>query len=1088
MKKFYLIIFFSMYVIGVIAQTSEHKKEIHREIKQRILQEAQNSELIRNQSTYSTSKAIEWEYGNAPEWGWSQDFGGSGDDYANDIITDDAGNIYIAGNFSGNISYGDDSFNSVGLQDAFVAKFSSNYILEWFYQIEASTNEKVGLNAIHLDKEGKVYATGYFSNSITLGDFNLSGTNTRNFFYIKLNNLGEIVLANTDNNETLGEVGKAILTDENLNVYALTDSSILKWDETGNHLWTIKESHIFNDFEIINNKLYYTGQLSDGLGELGGIIYTTEGPGKEFFFASSDLDGNFIFLELPSHEEYTSYSSTQAEAGFNISTDAHKNIYVSGVFYKHIIIAEDTLTAASNFKGYNFIAKYDTTGVAHWATKVDDEYSYQSNLPITSSEDSIIYVAFQNLYKSFDHNGDIVTVNDALISATKALTINKNNGELTTAGTNYGGIYFSVLNNDLEQTELIEFTNNSASAFVSRTVADKQGNVYLYGSCERMIEYHNASIPQGVFLAKHNAAGDLVWVKNIPNANNAQSIGNQLIMDHQEQHLYITGTFIDTIDIPGGEALVSDNETSDFIIKFDSNGGVIWATQIDGLDNDYSDLAADYSGNIIFTKIFHNSETITIGNETYEPSYYDDAIIIKLNSMGNIQWSILAGGESVEYSGISSTDENDNIYFTGEFISENVQIGDSTITLNEGDGNILLAKINPDGETQWIKVHGGTASETDLWLDSNCWPTDIQTLPDGHTYIKGWHGDSAVFSDTILTSDHGYFAYFIGKFDPDGEAVWVRSINEKGLGFDYNRMDVDSDGNIYFGAEAVDTVYFQYYDDEYPFGPSGAGDVFVAKYTADGEIDWIKTIGSKNSKVSINSIAVSGNNKLYAAGRYNDYMSIGDNEYYTTTSHGFIVSIGDFSNYQSPTAISLSNDSIGENDPIGTQVGIFSTEDPDLDDEHTYSLIAGDGTNDADNAKFDIVGDTLITASEIDYETQQQFYIYVQTKDLFENTYAQEFIIYVAEDTGTSIKDFKNRAFKIYPNPVTDKLIISDLGVNQKNGLIINIVSVNGQTVYNKSFNANEKTEIDLSHLSDGVYIVNIQSTNQNYQYKIIKE
>lgn len=1090
MRKIYLIIYLCVLFIGVQAQTPINKNNFHRVLKQKLIDGAANSEQasLKTDNKMARSSQKSWEHGESPKWGWSQEFGGSGTDYARDIVTDNDGNFYIAGCFSGEISFGDDTFNSVGIQDAFLAKFNSSYQLEWFRQIQPGANEKAALNAIHLDEYGQVYATGYFSNTLSAGAINLSGNNTQNFFYIKLNNLGEVILANTDDNGTLGEVGKSILTDANLNVYALTDSSILKWDETGNPLWTIKESHIFNDFEIINNKLYYTGQLTVGLGEFGGIIYTTEGPGKEFFFASSDLDGNFTFLELPSHIEYTSYQPSQAEAGFEISTDAHKNIYLSGVFYKNLIIAEDTLTTTSNYNNYNFIAKYDTTGNAQWATKVDEELSSQWNLPLTSSEDSIIYIAYPNVSKSFDHNGELIAVNDTLSFTPQALTINKNNGELVTAGTKNGGIYFSTHTNELEQSEIIELANNTASAYVNRTVADQQGNLYLYGKCGNTIEYHNTTIPKGAFLAKHNAEGDLLWIKTIPDASNNTMIGNELVMDPQEQHLFITGNFTDTINIPVGETLVTQSEESNFFIKFDINGEFIWATQIDGLENDYSDLAVDYSGNLIFTKATSFSGTIAVGDETHESLGGDDVLLVKFNSAGEIQWSKLFGGEITEYSGISSVDEEGNIYFTGEFISQNVQFGDSTITLNEGDGNIPLVKINPDGEIQWIKILGGTASETNSWLDGYCWPTDIQTLPDGHTYIKGWHGDSAVFSDTILTTSHGYYSYFIGKFDPDGNAVWVRSINEKTWGFDYNQMDVDSDGNVYFGAQAVDTIYFQYYQEEYPYAATGAGDIFITKYTTNGEIDWIKTIGSRDIKISLSSIAVSVNNKLYAAGYYNDYMSIGDDEYYTPANHGFIVRIGDFSYFQPPTAISLSNDTVNLNTPIGTEVGIFTTEDPDIDDQHTYNLIPGDGTNDADNNKFEIIGDTLVTAVEFNDETHDKFYIYVQTEDLDGNTFAQEFVIYLDSDTETSINNINNSSFKLYPNPITNNLFISNLDANQINEYNIRIVSIDGQSVHNQKHQFSETLKIDLNHLANGVYVVSIQSEDQNYQFKIMKQ
>ena len=46
---------------------------------------------------------------------------------------------------------------------------------------------------------------------------------------------------------------------------------------------------------------------------------------------------------------------------------------------------------------------------------------------------------------------------------------------------------------------------------------------------------------------------------------------------------------------------------------------------------------------------------------------------------------------------------------------------------------------------------------------------------------------------------------------------------------------------------------------------------------------------------------------------------------------------------QATTDISLSPSSVNENEPVGTVVGTFSAEDPDVGDSHTFSLVSGAG-------------------------------------------------------------------------------------------------------------------------------------------------
>lgn len=80
-----------------------------------------------------------------------------------------------------------------------------------------------------------------------------------------------------------------------------------------------------------------------------------------------------------------------------------------------------------------------------------------------------------------------------------------------------------------------------------------------------------------------------------------------------------------------------------------------------------------------------------------------------------------------------------------------------------------------------------------------------------------------------------------------------------------------------------------------------------------------------------------------------------------------------------PTALALSNDEVFENSAVGTMVGFFSTEDPDIGDTHNYTLVAGAG--DEGNASFTIDDDKLRTAELFDFETQDNYSIRVRSTD-----------------------------------------------------------------------------------------------------------
>ncbi len=96
---------------------------------------------------------------------------------------------------------------------------------------------------------------------------------------------------------------------------------------------------------------------------------------------------------------------------------------------------------------------------------------------------------------------------------------------------------------------------------------------------------------------------------------------------------------------------------------------------------------------------------------------------------------------------------------------------------------------------------------------------------------------------------------------------------------------------------------------------------------------------------------------------------------------------------RAPTAIALNPSSMAENQPINTVVGTLSTTDPDAGDTFTYTLVAGAGS--ADNASFNILGNSLRTSAVFDYETKNGYSIRVRSTDSGGLFFEQQFTITV---------------------------------------------------------------------------------------------
>ena len=156
--------------------------------------------------------------------------------------------------------------------------------------------------------------------------------------------------------------------------------------------------------------------------------------------------------------------------------------------------------------------------------------------------------------------------------------------------------------------------------------------------------------------------------------------------------------------------------------------------------------------------------------------------------------------------------------------------------------------------------------------------------------------------------------------------------------------------------------------------------------------------------------------------------------------------LNNYSLNSAPTDISLTSTSVVENIPIGTQVGVLSTTDPDSGDTFTYSLVSSNDARDDDNGSFAISGTSLVTSGTIDFETKSSMNIYVNVNDGV-NDYAKAFTISVSN----TLEPITDIGFEV-SSIVTDGLILHlDAGDS-------NSYSGSGNTWYDLSGNNNHGT------------------------------
>lgn len=98
-------------------------------------------------------------------------------------------------------------------------------------------------------------------------------------------------------------------------------------------------------------------------------------------------------------------------------------------------------------------------------------------------------------------------------------------------------------------------------------------------------------------------------------------------------------------------------------------------------------------------------------------------------------------------------------------------------------------------------------------------------------------------------------------------------------------------------------------------------------------------------------------------------------------------------NNTQPNLISISSDTLLENQAIGATVGTFSTTDSDVGQTHTYSLVSGTGS--INNGLFSVSGADLIANFVPDFETKSSYSIRLRTTDNLSCTYETPITIFV---------------------------------------------------------------------------------------------
>ncbi|MEM6345387.1 MAG: tail fiber domain-containing protein [Bacteroidota bacterium] len=142
-----------------------------------------------------------------------------------DVVQDGAGNAYVTGYFSATATFGTFSLTSSNAGnnfDVFVAKVSSSGSFEWANAYGTSTFEE-GVS-ISADGAGNIFVAGGFDNQTTYGTTTLTASGGSSVYALKIDPMGQVLWARTAGGSGVSD-GYGITNDAQGNAYVTGDFS-----------------------------------------------------------------------------------------------------------------------------------------------------------------------------------------------------------------------------------------------------------------------------------------------------------------------------------------------------------------------------------------------------------------------------------------------------------------------------------------------------------------------------------------------------------------------------------------------------------------------------------------------------------------------------------------------------------------------------------------------------------------------------------------------------------------------------------------------------------------------------------------------
>lgn len=423
-----------------------------------------------------------------------------------------------------------------------------------------------------------------------------------------------------------------------------------------------------------------------------------------------------------------------------IATDAQGSVYVAGQFSGIATFGNTNTPIASSGDADAFLAKYSQQGELQWALKLGGPGFDEAN-GVAVDTNGNIYVAGR--YTGPATFGSITLTNftagfTAKIdpATTNVLWAKEDGLDWFGVAVDAGGnccVVGQPLPSQIAGTKLAGpialakydsfgvrqwYTNslspNLGTSGSGKAIAmDPEGNVYITGIFRRIVEFGGTSLTNAaiannnydeIFVAKFSPSGIPQWARRGGGEGNDQGLG--LGVD-ASGNVIVTGSCDNTTALNSGTSVLFDvggfgfppavggGLGNMFLVKFDDSGAGLWARKL-GSPSLGAAVAVAPGGEFHVAGNFRTASVDFGGVTLDKPFTQEELFAVKYDAAGNAVWarrtsSTLPGtrfGRAI----IARADGS--VYETGEYLSVNPIIFDSTTLGSKGSGNsMFVAKL-----------------------------------------------------------------------------------------------------------------------------------------------------------------------------------------------------------------------------------------------------------------------------------------------------------------------------------------------------------------------------------------------------------